>query len=341
MHLALSPIAHISDHFERFVYLNSRSQRDSPESLLRDASVPVEVNRVLVEGDVVKIAATAPSPQQIERARSALSGHGRDGGHKRAVLSAGDYSADVAALSLAILTSFANHHPDRALVLNLWVDSIDRATGHDKRVCVLTVASASSTVLALNLEHVEPTACVKALGASTSRSSKELAPVRPIIAFDKVDARFVEPSDVRAALDSRPNLLELTPGEFESLIENLFRAIGLDTHLTRASRDGGVDCVAYDHRPVFGGKVVIQAKRYSRVVGVSAVRDLFGATHNEGANKGILVTTSHYGKASYEFAANKPLELIDGSALLYLLKEHLETEAKIVVPSDWVDPSDD
>ena len=38
------------------------------------------------------------------------------------------------------------------------------------------------------------------------------------------------------------------------------------------SRDGGVDCVAYDTRPIFGGKVVIQAKRYKNTVGVSAVR---------------------------------------------------------------------
>lgn len=43
-----------------------------------------------------------------------------------------------------------------------------------------------------------------------------------------------------------------------------------------ASRDGGVDCVAFDPRPIFGGKVVIQAKRYKGTVGVSAVRDLFG-----------------------------------------------------------------
>jgi restriction system protein len=57
-------------------------------------------------------------------------------------------------------------------------------------------------------------------------------------------------------------------------------------------------------------------------VDVSSVRDLFGTVQNEGASKGILVTTSGYGQASYEFAAGKPLELIDGSNLLYLLAEH-------------------
>jgi restriction system protein len=76
-------------------------------------------------------------------------------------------------------------------------------------------------------------------------------------------------------------------------------------------------------------------------VGVSAVRDLFGTLQNEGASKGILVTTSGYGQASYEFAKNKPIELIDGSGLLFLLAEHAGTEAKIVPPEGWRDPVQD
>ncbi|TMD48305.1 MAG: restriction endonuclease, partial [Chloroflexi bacterium] len=144
-----------------------------------------------------------------------------------------------------------------------------------------------------------------------------------------------------SGLDPRPNLMDLTPSEFESLITNLFQKMGLETRLTQASRDGGVDCVAYDPRPIFGGKVVIQAKRYKHTVGVSAVRDLFGTVQNEGASKGILVTTSGYGKASFEFADGKPLELLSGSNLMYLLKEHAGVEARIVMPEDWKDPQPD
>src|SRR6266702_5905959 len=107
------------------------------------------------------------------------------------------------------------------------------------------------------------------------------------------------------------------------------------------SRDGGVDCVAYDTRPICGGKVVIQAKRYKHTVGVSAVRDLFGTLQNEGASKGILVTTSGYGKSSFEFAAGKPLELLSGTHLLYLLSEHAGVEAKIEMPENWQDPLPD
>lgn len=128
--------------------------------------------------------------------------------------------------------------------------------------------------------------------------------------------------------------MDLTPGEFESLITNLFARMGLETRQTQASRDGGVDCVAFDPRPVFGGTVVIQAKRYRHTVGVSAVRDLYGTMQNEGATKGILVTTSGYGKAAFDFANNKPLELLSGANLLYMLEEHAGLEAKIVMPEE-------
>lgn len=122
---------------------------------------------------------------------------------------------------------------------------------------------------------------------------------------------------------------------------NLFTKMGLDTMQTRPSRDGGVDCVAFDTRAILGGKVVIQAKRYKNTVGVSAVRDLYGTVLNKGAAKGILVTTSSYGRASYEFANDKPLELLEGGNLLALLADHAGVEAVIVPPVTWHDPEPD
>lgn len=59
------------------------------------------------------------------------------------------------------------------------------------------------------------------------------------------------------------------------------------------------------------------------VVPVSATRDLYGTVIiNEGAVKGILVTTSYFGNDSREFAKDKPITLIDGSNLVYLLNEY-------------------
>jgi len=188
------------------------------------------------------------------------------------------------------------------IVLNGYVNSIDPGTGRPARTCVITVRATRDIFTNLDLSRVDPIACLKTLSASVSKSPAELAPVRPVLEFSMVDPRFIEQTDVLSDLDQRPNLMDLTPNEFESLIANLFQKMGLETRLTQASRDGGVDCVAFDQRPILGGKVVIQAKRYKHTVGVSAVRDLYGTVQNEGASKGILVTTSGYGKAAFDFA---------------------------------------
>src|SRR5439155_853555 len=128
------------------------------------------------------------------------------------------------------------------------------------------------------------------------------------------------------ALDETFNIAAMDWEDFEHLIRELFEKEfsqnGGEVKVTRASRDGGVDAVAFDPDPIRGGKIVIQAKRYTNTVGVSAVRDLYGTVHNEGAIKGILVTTADYGPDAYEFAKDKPLTLLNGSNLLHLLAEH-------------------
>jgi restriction system protein len=227
------------------------------------------------------------------------------------------------------------------IVFNGHVETINAATGKTERPCLVTVRTTRDTFMDRDFSRIDAEACLLDLSAGLSKSPAELVPVRPVLEFNMVDPRFVEEADVLSGLDQRPNLMELKPGEFESLITNLFTKMGLETRMTQPSRDGGVDCVAYDNRAIFGGKVIIQAKRYKNTVPVSAVRDLFGSVHNEGATKGILVTTSGFGKGSFDFANDKPLELLSGTNLLYLLKEHAGVDAKIEPPEHWVDPKHD
>lgn len=217
------------------------------------------------------------------------------------------------------------------VVFSGYINKIDETTGQEVKPYLVSLRVTKDAFLAINLARVEPQACLKNLGAQVSPSPEEARAVRPVIEFDMVDPRFIGESDVLGQLDARPNLMDLTPGEFEALVSNLFTQMGLETKLTRASRDGGVDAVAFDKRPILGGKVVIQAKRYRHTVGVSAVRDLYGTMMNEGASKGIVVTTSGYGSDAYAFANDKPLELIDGGGLLYLL-ESIGRPARIIMP---------
>lgn len=218
------------------------------------------------------------------------------------------------------------------VTLNGVVDTIDLGTGNSIRPCIISLRVSRDEFLRINLSRVDKAACLRNLKAQISPQASEMIPVKPVVEFNMVDKRFIEQNDILAELDSRPNLMDLRPSEFENLVSNLFQQMGLESRLTRTSRDGGVDVVAFDIRPVIGGKVVIQAKRYKNAVGVSAVRDLYGTMLNEGANKGILVTTSGYGTDAYEFAKDKPIELIDGGGLLYLL-EQIGVKARIVMPS--------
>src|SRR5207237_1242306 len=75
-------------------------------------------------------------------------------------------------------------------------------------------------------------------------------------------------------------------------------------------------------QPSFGCRLVIRTKLYGQAVGSAMVRELFGAVHDAGASKGILITTSHFSSDAIKFAEGKPLELIDRQGLEALLREH-------------------
>lgn len=270
------------------------------------------------------------------KARDEITETARSKGEKQTL-----YSSVIAQIALRTIHELFEADRGRwvdTLVFSGFLEAIDPGTGQEIRPCLLSIRTTADVFARIDLARVDPMACLRTLNAAVSSKPTELAPVRPVLELSMVDARYIEETDVLSELDQRPNLMDLTPKDFESLISNLFERMGLETRQTRPSRDGGVDCVAYDPRPIFGGKVVIQAKRYKGTVGVSAVRDLFGTVQNEGASKGILVTTSGYGKSSFEFADGKPLELLDGANLLYLLAEHAGLEAKIEPPDDWRDP---
>lgn len=219
------------------------------------------------------------------------------------------------------------------LCFNGYIHTCDPATGRDIKPYLISVRTTKEQFNQIDLRRIDKIVCMKNLGAQVSRHPDEAQPVRPIVDFEMADARFVDQSDLISGLSSATNLMDLNPYEFEQLVANTFAQMGLESRLTRSSRDGGVDCIAFDRRPILGGKVVIQAKRYRHTVGVSAVRDLYGTMMNEGANKGILVTTSGYGPDAFQFAKDKPIELIDGGGLLFLLQE-IGVEARIIFPED-------
>jgi restriction system protein len=219
-----------------------------------------------------------------------------------------------------------------AISFNGWVTSTNKATGKKENNCILSILVKKNVFLEIDLSNVDPKKCFKSLKGVASSTLSSLTPVQPILQISKVDKRFVDSYDVVNRIDNTTNLAAMDWEDFEHLIRELFekefQTNGGEVKVTQASRDGGVDAIAFDPDPIRGGKIVIQAKRYTNTVGVSAVRDLYGTVLNEGATKGILVSTADYGPDAYDFVKGKPLTLMNGANLLYLLEKH-GTHAKI------------
>ena len=106
--------------------------------------------------------------------------------------------------------------------------------------------------------------------------------------------------------------------EFEKLVAEVFRRIGY-TVVDAGTLSAGVaaDLVATAPHE----EVLVQCEhRRSAVVGVITVRELIGVVTAEGATGGALVTSGSFTEDAVAFAADKPLQLIDGENLEKLVR---------------------
>ncbi|WP_037914647.1 restriction endonuclease [Actinacidiphila yeochonensis] len=205
-----------------------------------------------------------------------------------------------------------------SVALNGFVDDTDPATGHRVPEFLATVAASRTAFEAVNLAQVNAVDClVDGLGGQLSARPDRRAAVEPL----RVPGGAGRTVAAHGG-GEEPDLLAMDPLEFEELVAELFRAMGMHAVTTVRSGDGGVDVDALDSDPIRGGRIVVQVKRYRNTVSPSAVRDLYGTVQDQGAIKGVLITTSGFGPTSHAFAGGKPLTLVSGTDLVKMLHEH-------------------
>lgn len=212
-----------------------------------------------------------------------------------------------------------------SVVFNGYVKTTDASTGKRIQPCILSVQTTRSEFSEIDLSLVDPKECVRKLRGIGSSKLHALAPVAPILTLDRADSRFVASRDVVGSINQGTNLAAMPWDDFEHLIRGLFEKMfadrGAEVRVTQASRDRGVDAVVFDPDPITGGKIIIQAKRYTNPVQASDVRELYGVVQHEGAKLGILVTTTDYGPDAIQWAADKPIRLLTGGNLLHELQK--------------------
>lgn len=105
--------------------------------------------------------------------------------------------------------------------------------------------------------------------------------------------------------------------EFETLLSEAYKRHGYRvTHNPTPGPDGGIDLrLTKDQQ-----HTLVQCKHWKTTrVGVRTVRELYGVLLHEHASHAILICSGSFTKEAEAFALNKPLTLLDGSALLRLL----------------------
>jgi restriction system protein len=213
------------------------------------------------------------------------------------------------------------------VLFNGIVDTVDRRTGRAVRPCLVSVRVLRDAFAAIRLRHVDPVACLEHLDARVSTTPDELTGVRALLDFDRVDSSFSETVDVLADLDHRPNLAALPATDFEDVLTDLFTVLGVQMGPPVDEGDG-TEWISVDPRPLFGGTVVVHARRAEHL-DATAVQQLVDTVERVGATKGFLVTTGGFDPAAYQVADGQPVELIDGATLLGLVARHSRLHARI------------
>ncbi len=117
--------------------------------------------------------------------------------------------------------------------------------------------------------------------------------------FERINREFI------SRLERRPELLDqIHWRRFEELLEEVFNKFGYETTLGPGSGDFGVDLRLIQKNDMKPYLILVQAKRYnpSKKIDLQAVQALYGAVETEGANRGMLVTTSSFLPSARRFA---------------------------------------
>ena len=142
-------------------------------------------------------------------------------------------------------------------------------------------------------------------------------------------ARFIDNKLIAHFLKNPDELKTMNRRLFEELVAELFHGFGYEVELTKQTRDGGKDIIAIKQDEI-KVKYLIECKRLDPggKVHISTVRELYGVRNDEGATKGIIVTTANLTKDAKLFIDKHKWEL-EGKEyedLRWLLEQYLKNK---------------
>ena len=111
--------------------------------------------------------------------------------------------------------------------------------------------------------------------------------------------------------------------QFEYFLKELFKSKGYRVELTSSTGDFGADLILNKENV----RYVVQAKRYSKPVGIKAVQEVISSIKMYKATEAWVVTNNGYTKAAIELAKTHDVLLIGREQLIELITQTTNNES--------------
>ncbi|WP_188206818.1 restriction endonuclease [Alkalibacillus aidingensis] len=123
---------------------------------------------------------------------------------------------------------------------------------------------------------------------------------------------------------------------FEKYLKLIFREKGYKAKVTRAAGDYGADLILEKD----GNRQVVQAKRYSKNVGIKAVQEITAALKYYQASEALVVTNSYFTNQAQSLAKENDVQLINREGLINLLLNTNPNQEKVSTSNLMNEPSE-
>lgn len=176
--------------------------------------------------------------------------------------------------------------------------------------------------------------------AAIGKGVSQFAPWPALILLILAAGSFILSRRKRELVDSQTGLESLRNvswKHFEWMVGEAYRRIGyaVDDSLGSGA-DGGIDLTLRKD----GETTIVQCKQWKVLsVGAPVVRELYGLLTHHGATQAIIVTSGRFTEEARSFAAGKPIELVDGPALLKFVRSVQDAEPATPAPAVESSPS--
>lgn len=138
---------------------------------------------------------------------------------------------------------------------------------------------------------------------------------------DEARRKEIEEIRIQHLKNSRISEIDAMGGfEFEEFISLILSDLGYDVKPTRKSGDFGADLILEKN----GERIIVQTKRYSQKVSVSAIQEITAAQNFYGIYRACVITNNYFTAPAIKLANANNIKLIDRDELSKMIIEAKE-----------------